>query len=321
MQKNPQSSGGNFSEGYIVESTSGQRAYLKALDLSQALEPGIPDPIGMINVLTEAFLFERNLLERCRSTRLDRVVTAIDSGTIGASPNDLVFYLVFELADGDVREQMEVARRIDVAWSLRTLHQIAVALKQLHSQHIAHQDVKPSNVLLFGQRGCKVADLGRAVQRGSIPPHENYKVAGDKSYAPPELLFGHLLPDWTERRIGCDIYLLGSMVVSLFTGIGMSHLLIAHLQEEHKPTRWQGTYEEVLPFVVEAFGRAIEMVAAHVDPRVSSQVCRIVRELCDPDPARRGHPVEYARRGNQYSLERYITNFDLLARRAELEAF
>jgi serine/threonine protein kinase len=61
---------------------------------------------------------------------------------------------------------------------------MATGLHELHSQRIAHQDLKPSNVLVFSQREAKNADLGRATLRGQVGPFDEFPVAGDLSYAP-----------------------------------------------------------------------------------------------------------------------------------------
>jgi serine/threonine protein kinase len=269
----------------------------------------------VINALTDAYVFERDLLRRCRDRHLDRVVIAIDSGTIGATPGELVLYLVFELADGDVRQQIFSAQ-VDLAWRLRALHHIATGLKQLHGEGIAHQDLKPSNVLLFEGTGSKLADLGRAASKGHTPPHEDFEIAGDRSYAPPELLYHHIPPDWSSRRLGCDAYLLGSMVVFFFCGIGMTQLLVAELPAACRPYTWAGTFAEAMPHIRQAFGRAVGAFSASVPEGLRERLVGVVRELCEPDPALRGHPKDL-RGGNRYSLERYVTAFDLLARRVE----
>ena len=77
----------------------------------------------------------------------------------------------------------------------RSLHHIAVGLQQIHGQGIAHQDLKPSNVLVFNGNNSKIGDFGRSAYKGHIPPHENNNVAGDLTYAPPELLYGYVDPD------------------------------------------------------------------------------------------------------------------------------
>jgi len=48
---------------------------------------------------------------------------------------------------------------------------------------------------------------------------------------------------------------------------------------------------------------------------------RKIMELCNPNPAERGHPKERMQSPSQFSLERYVTDFNLLAHKAELGVF
>ena len=48
----------------------------------------------------------------------------------------------------------------------------------------------------------------------------------------------------------------------------------------------------------------------------TDDVTSLVRQLCDPDPRERGHPKNKIA-STKYSLERYVSTFDLLAKRAE----
>jgi hypothetical protein len=126
--RHPSATGGRFSQGYIVQSPeTGKKAFLKALDFAEAA--AALDPALAIKAMTDAYVFERDLLLRCRDGHLDRIVMAIDSGRVGTSPGDLVLYLMFELADGDVRQQVLSAQKIDTAWRLRSLHHIATGLQ------------------------------------------------------------------------------------------------------------------------------------------------------------------------------------------------
>lgn len=317
LPKHPAATGGLFSEGYLVENNTGKKAFLKAIDYSEAAAS--PDPALAIKSITDAYVFERDMLARCSAKRLDRIVTAIEAGSIGASPSELVLYLIFELADGDVRQLLASAVKINLAWQLRVLHQIATGLRQLHSQLIAHQDIKPSNVLLFTEFGSKIADLGRAAAEGFKPPHDDFEVAGDRTYAPPELLYHHLPADWRRRRFGCDAYLLGSMVVFMFTGLGTTALVIAELDYRHRPGQWNGTYEDLLPAVRDAFSKVLVAFKKNLPDCLKAELTAAARSLCDPDPTLRGHPR--SRADNQFSLERYITELDLYASRAELGVF
>ncbi len=48
------------------------------------------------------------------------------------------------------------------------------------------------------------------------------------------------------------------------------------------------------------------------------QIMTMIRQLCDPDPELRGHPRN---RAVPYELQRYVTELDVLARKAELKLF
>jgi serine/threonine protein kinase len=310
--------GGNFSQGYIVEGPGRLRAFLKALDYSRAMRA--PDPARTLQALTETYNFERDLLNRCKARGMDRIVTALADGTTnvsGTADSGVVQYLIFELADGDVRSQADATKRFDRAFALRALHHVATGMFQLHSDGIAHQDLKPSNVLIFRAKQTKLADLGRAARNGAAPPHDAINIAGDPAYAPPELLYGEVDSDWNRRRLGCDAYLLGSMATFFFTGQGMTALLARELDPTHKWDAWAGTYRDVLPHVRDAFGRVVNGIKAdlHADDR--DEIVSIVRQLCEPDPRLRGHPKDRRFPTGQYSVHRYVARFDLLARRAE----
>jgi serine/threonine protein kinase len=311
--------GGNFSFGYLVEGPNGRTGFLKALDYSRALKA--PDPARALRWLTSAYNFEREVLIQCRNRRLDRVVTAITDGTCDVpdgGPLARVQYIIFERADGNARAQADTAKRFSIAWSLRALHHIATGLSQLQAQGISHQDLKPSNVLTFGKDTCKIADLGRACTRTNTAPHEEAAVAGDRSYAPPELLYRQVDHDWNRRRLGCDAYLLGSMIAFFFTGVGMTASLIGKLAPDFHFLRWSGSYTDVLPYIRHSFASVMIHVTEAITDAFRAELSSMVLQLCDPDPSLRGHPLNRQHSATQYSLERYVSRLDFLARKAEV---
>jgi serine/threonine protein kinase len=313
--------GGHFSCGYLARDATGRAGYLKALDFYSALKDSA-DPARDLQPLLEAFNFERDLLRECRTHRMSRIVTALDDGAVRVSHSSAIYpvqYIVFELADGDVRLQMDDADSLEIAWRLRSLHHITVGLAQLHARGVAHQDLKPSNVLLFDNRTTsKLADLGRAAARGKMPPHYDKLPPGDVGYAPPELLYSTPAPSWEGKRQACDVYHLGSMISSLFTGVAMTPLLLLRLPESFHWRSWSGGYDEVLPYLRSAFAEAIEYISAEIPAPIRTDLTRCLRELCDPDPGRRGHPRDRMSPQARYAVMRYVAQFDLLARRAEL---
>lgn len=318
IQKTNNSTGGHFSVGYIVEGTDGKKAFLKAIDFSDAMKA--KDPAIELQAITEAFNFERNVLAKCKDDRLAHVVTAITDGKhtfSDAYDGGVVQYLIFELADGDVRKQVKINERFDTAWSLRSLHNITVGLQELHYRNIAHQDLKPSNVLVFNRNTSKIADFGRSAYKGHTPPHENLSIPGDYGYAPIDLLYGYSENDWNHRRFSYDVYLLGSMAVFFFLGMGITPLILQELPEHLYWEDWGGSFEDALPYLHDAFQRVLTRYEQELPISIRSDMVEIVSQLCVPDPRLRGHPKNKITM-NKYSLERYVSKFNLLARHAEL---
>jgi serine/threonine protein kinase len=314
----PGSTGGCFSVGYIVQDEAGDEAFMKALDYSAALNS--PDPARMLQAMTEAYNFERDILARCRG--MSRIVTAIADGSVTVNVSgtpEVVQYLILEKADGDARSYLNASASFDMAWALRALHHVATGLRQMHQREIAHQDLKPSNVLVFGKSSSKIGDVGRAWHKGSVSPHDGTACAGDPAYAPLELLYGYVDPDSNARRMGCDCYLLGSMVLFFFTNVAATPAILAKMLPSHHPTRWHDGYARVLPFVRDAFDRVTIEFTNSLSSDLRKDLPTIFRQLCDPDPKLRGHPADRASIGNSYSLLRYEGKFNTLAAKAELK--
>lgn len=321
IQKAPDATGSHFSVGYIVE-RDGQRAFLKALDFSYVLQ--LPDFTRAMQGATEEFNFERDILETCRVHRMDRVVLALGHGNlmIQGAPIPQVSYLIFEKADGDIRYALDAEREVPASWKLRMLHNAATGLWQMHGRLMAHQDVKPSNVLIFSGNTAKVADLGRASQAGVAAPHDNLDFPGDPAHQPLEFFYSQISSEWNERRQASDLFMLGSLMLFLFGGTSVVAAVKTKLPDPVQPENWQGrSYAEALPYIRVAFNEAIDELTPQLRADLSDDACervvRMIRQLSDPDPSLRGHPNTRAmRHANPYSLERFIAELDLLAQRA-----
>jgi len=316
-QRKPSATGGHFSHGYIAEHSDGRRGFLKAMDYTKAFESA--DTAEMMQAMTAAYVFEKTLCSKCH--HLSRIARAIEGGFIVVNegkPFTKVEYLIFELADGDVRAHLDLQETLDIVFAMRTLHHVATGLSQLHRADIAHQDLKPSNVLVFKDSGgSKICDLGRAWDRNAPGPHDSYQIAGDRSYAPLELMYGELSEDHRARRFGCDVYHLGSLIVFFFTRVHINALVMDNLAVEHRAPFWGGGYREALPFVRAGFELALTRFAEFAPGYLRADLRRIVSELCDPDPLRRGDQQNFG--GNRFALNRYISAFDRLSHKARLE--
>lgn len=312
--------GGLFSDSYEVE-RAGKKAFLKALDFSRAFEPG-EDTLSRLREFISSFENERDVLEHCRGRKLSHVTLALGHGFVDVpgmgAMEGRVFYLIFDMADGDVRRQMSRLTSADEIWCMEALSSVALGLWQVHRERIAHQDVKPSNVLSYSNGDFKVADFGRASKAGSPAFHDDFRFPGDWTYAPLELLYGHVHADFVPRRIGTDLYMLGNVAAFLFSGTNITADVLARLDPQHHFNNWAGTYAEVLPYLQEAFGRVLTDLATELPTEVNSEVVELIRQLCEPDLNKRGHP-----RGigtpQQYSLERYVSRLDVLKKNLVLQ--
>ena len=225
-------------------------------------------------------------------------------------------YLIFDVADGgDVRSQLSFASTLESEWKLRSLHSVAVGVKQLHGADVSHQDLKPSNVLLF-KGESKIGDLGRAT---CLALESSLK---DQSFfwrlfvrLPPEILYGVHEPDWRKRSFACDTYLFGSLIVFYFSGLTMTALLRKNLQDAVSWEQHRGSYNDVMPYVLHAFSSALDEFDTSIKVDfLRPELRTLISHLCHPIPAKRGYgPPGIA--GTSNDMERVVSRLDLLARK------
>ena len=266
-----------------------------------------------------AYHYERDLSTMCKDRRVTKVAFVRDAGEqiVTGFPITVVPYLIFDIADGgDVRSQLSFASTLESGWKLRSLHSVAVGLKQLHGIDVSHQDLKPSNVLLFGGES-KIGDLGRSTCRTLDSPLKREAFSGDYSYAPPEILYGVHEPDWRKRSFACDTYLFGSLMVYYFSGLTMTALLRKNLDDDVSWEHYHGSYEEVEPYVLHSFSEALDEFEGSVQSGIlRGDLRRMVTHLCHPVPSRRTYgPASVA--GSARGMERVISRLDYLANRVK----
>ena len=100
IQRQPGATGGQFSGGYKVQ-RDGRVAFLKALDYSKAEEIALAtgiDTLTALQGLINAYQFKRNLLRDCKQKRMDRIVVALEDGSVKVDAGAFgeVNYLIFE---------------------------------------------------------------------------------------------------------------------------------------------------------------------------------------------------------------------------------
>lgn len=232
----PTHSGGGFSTGYDVVNQNGRKGFLKAINLSPALQA--EDVLQELAVLLEGVNHERYLLDECKKNGLDRVATTIHEETLPMGKPGFpvpVPCFVFDAADHDLRDFLTLQQSLDHARAFFLLHQTTLALHDLHAIGIAHQDVKPSNLLMHGTDRIQISDLGRSSKFGRLSLIDGFNVAGDRGYSPPELLYGHILTDWNTRRFGTDLYMLGGLVTFFVAQQSVTSTILSRLPNGLKP--------------------------------------------------------------------------------------
>lgn len=93
--------------------------------------------------------------------------------------------------------------------------QIGHALEAFHATETIHQDLKPANIIIDGQRNIKVIDFGSVFVAGIAEifiPLEHIGALGTASYSDPHYLHGK------NTGIQGDIYALATITYELFTG-------------------------------------------------------------------------------------------------------
>ena len=141
--------------------------------------------------------------------------------------------MLLELGTGDLLDLLTRKRVLAEAEALRYFREIVGAVEFLHTQRIAHRDLKLENVLISASGSCKLADFGlaheyvgeRDLEPCAVPgrPSEGvggwrerevlYDVCGSKSYVAPEVLLKLGYDGYSA-----DVWSLGICLFAMLTG-------------------------------------------------------------------------------------------------------
>lgn len=321
------STGGNFGVGYKA-SKDGQIAFVKAIDFVDALKSA--DPVVALANLTSLVLFERDVLSYCAEHGMSKVIRFIGHEYISSDgstdPMKQVSCLIMESGDDDLRRLVGANGLSSCAWNMQVMRDVSQAVAQLHKGGIVHHDIKPSNVISFGaktypQKDMKVADLGRVVRREKAGPFDSGWWPGDRQYCPPERWYGGIrgaIPQgWNNSREAADAYMLGSLLVYLYTGTSLQSLVIKHISPAFLPGNWTGDYNgDLLPVLVDAHARVLsEYLLPQLTPEVADEIMEIAKNLTHPDPCKRGDKKARTQGHQPLGIDRIQQRFALLARR------
>lgn len=320
IEKLDNQTGSFFSVCYTVEKEN-MTCFMKVFDFSKFFNPdrhtGVVDAL---NEMTTAYKYERDLSGYCKDKHVTKVAFVIDAGeefiegyTFGTVP-----YLIFDLAEGDIRKKISLSKNLDDAWLVKSLHDVAVGLNQLHKISVSHQDLKPSNILVFSNES-KIGDIGRSICFNFDGPYKKCIFSGDYTYAPPEIMYNYHDPDMNKRNYATDCYLLGSLIVFYFSGIPMNALLRKNIPDNFSWEQWTGSYHELEPYLEDAFSKALNEFGLSIrNSALREDLVELVKYLCNPIPIKRGHPKSIASIGSNYGLERFVSMLARLQKKAEI---
>lgn len=323
--------GGFFSVSYEARN-GGRNAFLKAFDILSPIHDAVARGQLFTKVLLEqlqAFEFETQLHAVCANRNMKRIVKILEHGqtNVTAMPGEQIStvpYMIMELADGgDVRSYIQQSEIIDFSMRLYFLRDVATGISQLHKAQIAHQDLKPSNIMIFSDAGAKIGDLGRASKQNVSSPHDQFSIAGDRTYAPPEQIYRCPLHDWFDRRQRCDLYQFGSLICFVFFGTSLNLILRERLPSELVPFDWGGpnsSYDQALPFLQQVFNEALLEWEAQLPAWLSAGLIEIIRQCGTPDYIHRGSKKTIKMSVPNLGMDRFVSELDRLAFRAVIEA-
>ena len=317
---------GFFSVTYKASDLGGgEDVFIKCLDLRSYYDmereegKSLLDIISNISVKTK---FERDILTHCQRRHLRHVVRLLDQNELVIDANDplsIIPFFVFELADGNLRNQKRKPHARALAWDFRVLHNTANGLRELHQLGVTHQDIKPANILEFGdQEVFKIGDMGRVCTTGIDlnSPFNDEPFSGDISYAPPEHLYNYAVGDRHQRRILADLYMLGSVAIYLTLGQHLNTYYVNELPSDMHWINWVnsgGEYELILPILIDLHSKLIKEISSlGIMPKDEQRFTLMIDRLCHPDPRVRGYVDVSGRR--TLSLERVVSGLDLIAR-------
>ncbi len=125
---------------------------------------------------------------------------------------DLGNCIEMEWVDGRSLDAIKEECRKDPLLARKVILEICDALSCIHSHQIAHQDLKPSNILVtYNGNNVKIIDFGLSLE----DCQSEFKIpGGTKSYAAPELLEGK------KADVLSDIYSLGKVIEQISTRYG-----------------------------------------------------------------------------------------------------
>jgi serine/threonine protein kinase len=188
-------SGGMGAVYFGVDETNGQRAAIKVLSQSLAMDRNFRRRFGA-EIETLKKLKHPNIVE-----------------LLGYGEQEGFLFYVMEMVEGrTLQGELQAGHCFDWQQTARIGVEICQALKHAHDRGVIHRDLKPANLLFSKDEHVKLADFGIAKLYGMAQMTAAGGVLGTADYMAPEQAESKPV---TARS---DLYSLGSVLFSLLAG-------------------------------------------------------------------------------------------------------
>eukprot|EP01064_Diplonema_japonicum_P011188 TRINITY_DN18461_c0_g2_i1.p1 TRINITY_DN18461_c0_g2~~TRINITY_DN18461_c0_g2_i1.p1 ORF type:complete len:427 (+),score=52.91 TRINITY_DN18461_c0_g2_i1:82-1281(+) len=170
-------------------------------------------------------------LDQGGKERLSREVTIMKALThnnlvnlygLITNDKDKEMWMIVEYVDGcDLMKKLENGRFSEKV-ARGYFQQMIVGLHYVHSQHIAHRDLKPDNILVTTRNVVKITDFGlsnfqEADERGHVPRGQSLKTCcGTPYYVAPEVITSSNKKGYSGFT--CDVWSLGILLYVMLVG-------------------------------------------------------------------------------------------------------
>lgn len=192
---------GSMGRTYLaVDTQSGMEVAVKALYPSRLAT----------NKDLELFTREATTLQRLDHPQIPRYIDAFHEG----EGESICYFLVQTYVEGKtLREIIDEGERFDEPQILAFIKEVIDVLEYMHSldPKVVHRDVKPSNIIVFGEKRLPtLIDFGAVREVVRLTMGGGSTIIGTFGYMPPEQLMGRALPP-------TDLYALGITALECLT--------------------------------------------------------------------------------------------------------
>jgi serine/threonine protein kinase len=232
-------------------------------------------------------------------------------------------FMVLELAVGSLEDLLANRHQVDWLDRLLLFREMVKGVHQMHLEQMVHRDVKSENGLLFetGAR-ARISDRSKDTRQQPRVLPVNYEAGrGDIRFAPPDLLWG--LGDTTAvGHLRTDLYLLGSLLYEIATATGITSAalvdpfrVLQHAAGLGSPAARERDYRQNIPDLRERYELVCETFAVELPRAISHEGTALLRQLTDPDPARREPARPFRNLPVRWDLQWLLVRTDILMKR------